>query len=148
MRRSRRRADPTTRRLGRRNTHGFALIAALGILVVLASIGAVMIRLGGVQQAGVSTALLGQRARWAARSGIEWAVREAAGSGGCPAPTTTLGLGEGAVSGFTVVVRCSQTSHWEGGAEFRSLTLRSEASFGALGTRDFVYRELVATIVL
>ena len=144
MRPDRRRPHPVTRRRER----GFALIAALAVLVILGSISGVMLRLSGVQQAGVSTVILGQRAQWAARSGLEWGVHESARIGGCPAAATTLDLSEGAVSGFTVVVRCAETSHWEGATRFRNVELSSEASFGALGSRDYVFRELVGTIVL
>lgn len=123
-------------------------MAALGILVVLGSTGALMIRLSGLEQAGVSTVILGQRAQWAARSGVEWGLHEVARVGACPAATTSLALAEGALSGFTVVVRCSESSHWEGTTVRRSVRLESEASFGAVGSRDYVFRELAAAIVL
>jgi hypothetical protein len=60
---------------------GFAL------LVVLSSASAAMLRMTGVQQAGSTAAILGARANWAARSGIEWALHEAVVSSGCPAPS-------------------------------------------------------------
>ena len=43
---------------------GFALIAALAILVLLATIGSMMLRLTGIQQAGSSIAILGTRAQF------------------------------------------------------------------------------------
>jgi len=107
-----------------------------------------MIRMTSVQQAGSSIAILGARAHWAARSGIDWALHESAASGGCPAATTTLSLTEGVLAGFRVTVSCSASTHNEGGAERTSLAIESEASFGAMGSRDFVYRELRAALVL
>ncbi len=107
-----------------------------------------MIRLTGVQQAGSTVAVLGLRADWAARSGLEWAIHEAARLGGCPAATTTLGLSEGGLSGFEVVVHCTESAHAEGSAERAVLVIRSGASFGAIGSRDYVFREIQASLVL
>ncbi|HEB89415.1 MAG TPA: hypothetical protein ENI85_07580 [Deltaproteobacteria bacterium] len=134
------------RRPGR--TTGFALVAALVLLVVLSSAGAAMVRMTGTQQAGSSIAILGTRAHWAARSGIDWALHEASENGACPAPTTTLDLGEGVLAGFEVTVSCSLTEHYEGSNLRKSLVIRSEARFGAPGDRDHVYREIQAAIVL
>lgn len=135
-------------RLSARRTGGFALIGALALLVVLGSTGAVMIRLTGIQQAGSTVAILGLRADWAARSGLEWAFHEGARLGGCPASVTTLGLSEAGLSGFQVVVRCTESAHSEGSAERAVLVIRSEASFGAIGSRDYVFREIQASLVL
>lgn len=123
------------------------MIGALALLVVLGSTGAAMIRLTGIQQAGSSAALLGLRADWAARSGVEWALREAGRLGACPA-RTTLGLSEGGLAGFEVTVRCTESAHAEGSAERAVLVIRSEARFGALGAQDFVLREIQASLVL
>lgn len=127
---------------------GFALVAALAVLVLLASIGSMMLRLTGIQQAGSSTAILGSRAHFAARSGIEWALRSAVAAGTCPAASTTLSLAEGALSGFSVVVTCSASTHVEGTRTRTHLALRARAEFGATGARDHVVREVGAAIVL
>ena len=131
-----------------RRERGFALIGALAVLVVLGSTGAVMIRMSGVQQAGASAAVLGLRADWAARAGIEWAYHESARLAGCPPSPTTLGLSEGGLSGFQVVVQCSESTHAEGSSERSVLVIRSESRFGAVGARDFVLREIQASLVL
>ena len=127
---------------------GFALVAALVLLVILGSAGAAMLRMTGVQQAGSSITILGARAHWAARSGIEWALHEATATGTCPAPSTTLDLVEGVLAGFQVTVVCSETNHYEGSVLRKSLVLRSEARFGAPGSRDHVYRQIQAAVVL
>jgi MSHA biogenesis protein MshP len=127
---------------------GFALVAALAVLVLLASIGSMMLRLTGIQQAGSSTAILGSRAHFAARSGIEWGLRSAVAAGTCPAASTTLALAEGALSGFTVVVRCSATTHVEGTRTRTHLALHARAEFAAAGSHDHVVREVGASIVL
>lgn len=130
----------------RRRAGGFALVAALIVLVILGSIGGAMVRLSSAEQAGSSAALLGMRADWAARSGIEWAISRARATGSCV--NGTLSLTEGALSGFEVEVGCSSTRHREGDQELQNLVIRSRARFGVLGSADFVYREVEATILL
>ena len=132
----------------RRASGGFALIAALAVLVVLGSTGAIMLRLSAQQQAGSTAALIGLRATWAARSGIEWALHEAVATGDCPSASTDLNLTEGVLAGFDVTVQCTATRHFEGSDERVSLSIRSGATFGTLGTRDFTYREMSAAAIL
>jgi len=135
-------------RARRASERGFALIAALILLVVLGTTGAVMLRMTGMQQAGSTLAILGARASLAARSGVDWALHQTMANGGCPADTTTLDLTEGFLSGFRVTVRCRASSHFEGNDERTSLSIESEASFGTPGSPDFVFREVQASLVL
>jgi len=140
------RARRTRARHEARREGGFALVAALVVLVVLSSIGAGMLRLSAAQRAGASGAILGARANWAAQSGIEWATHQAQSTGTCA--SGTLNLTEGALSGFSVIVSCTETLHLEGANTIRSLAIRSEASFGPLGSPEFVYREIRAGLTL
>ncbi len=117
-------------------------------LPLIGSLAAIMLRMTSTQQAGGAAAILGAGANWAARSGIDWAINRSVALGGCPAATTPLALTEGTLSGFRVVVGCASTSHFEGLSERTSLSIQSEATFGVLGTRDFVFRELQASAVL
>ena len=133
---------------GPRRRRGFALIAALAILVLLASMGSMMLRLTGVQQASSSTAILAVRADLAARSGIEWGLHQAIAAGTCPSAATTLALSEGALSGFSVEVTCSATLHVEGNQTRTNVALRSHAEFGDPDSRDHVVREVGASVVL
>lgn len=127
---------------------GFALVAALAVLVLLATIGSMMLRLTGIQQAGSSTAILGSRAHFAARSGVEWGLHASIAAGTCPAASTTLALDEGALSGFTVVVACTASTHVEGTRTRTHVALRARAERGAAGSSDHVVREVGASIVL
>ncbi len=138
---------PETTPKRRRRAGGFALIAAIGLLVVLGATGALMLRLAAAERASGSLAILGARGRWAARSGAEWVLHRTSSTGDCPATQTTLDLTEGALSGFRVVVRCRSTSHFEGDEERRSLQIRSEASSGALGSAEYVYREIELSVL-
>ena len=127
---------------------GFALIAALAVLVLLASIGSMMLRLTGVQQARSSTTILGVRAHLAARSGIEWGLHRAIAAGTCPAARAELALAEGALEGFRVVVTCSATTHVEGTRTRIHVALRSRAEFADANAREHVVREVGAAAVL
>lgn len=128
-----------------RKTRGFALIAALFILVLLAGAGGVMIRLAAEHQATASFALLGARAYHAARSGAEWALYEATNGGGCPA--ASFSLTEGATDGFDVVITCSSSTHVEGTTSRATLQITSTADYGSFGTRDYVARSVDVTVV-
>ena len=110
--------------------------------------GAMMLRLTGIQQAGSSTSILGVRAHLAARSGIEWGLYQAVAAGACPAATTDLDLVEGALSGFHVEVFCMATSHVEGSKTRTQIALRARAEFGDADSRDHVIREVSASAVL
>ncbi len=129
-----------------RHRRGFALVAALFILVMLAGAGSVMVRLGAEHQSTSSFALLGARAYHAARSGAEWALYEAAATpGSCPAATFTLS--EGAAAGFDVAVTCSSSTHVEGTTSRSILQIESTADYGSFGSRDYVARSVAVTIV-
>ncbi len=131
-----------------RRRRGFALVAALAILVLLATMGAMMLRLTGLQQAGSSIAILGTRADFAARSGLDWGVAQTIAAGTCPAASTTLALGEGALSGFSVVVTCTASTHVEGSRTRTFVSLRARSEFATMGARDHVVREMGASLVL
>ena len=85
-----------------REQSGFGLVAAIFILVVLSLLGVVMLRLVGVEGATASLSLRSARAFQAARSGVEWATRQAT-LGSC-ASSTTLALSQGGLNGFSVAV--------------------------------------------
>ncbi|MCR9093933.1 MAG: hypothetical protein NXI30_06940 [bacterium] len=124
----------------RRGSGGFALIAALALLAVLGTTGALMIRMNALQTSAASQAVLGERAEWAARAGTEWARAAAVAAVGCPSASTTLTLSGGALSGQSVVVSCTESRHVEDDAERLSVHLSVSVSDGSPG-RDFVYRE-------
>ena len=106
----------------RRSQSGFAYIAAVILLVVVAGIAVSLLRLTDTQQGTVNGALLGARASLAARGGIEWAffrldqvcVQLPTGGGPAPMVTPTV-LGDfRQASGFTVSVSCTFREYGEG----------------------------------
>jgi MSHA biogenesis protein MshP len=76
---------------------------------VLVVLGVSLVTLGSVQHTTTAQQLQSVRAYYAARAGVQWAAAQA-GAGGCPAGPTAVAL-PGDLSGFTVSVRCSMSSH-------------------------------------
>ncbi|MDH3645798.1 MAG: pilus assembly protein MshP [Gammaproteobacteria bacterium] len=124
--------------------HGAALVVAIFLIVVLALLGAVAVRLTGVQQQTVNLSLLSERALLASRSGIEWAAYRALSSGTCAAASTTLT--EVGVNGFTVDIDCSSSTHNEGTAVTTVYQLDAFAHAGNYGSPDYVSRRQSAVV--
>ncbi len=123
---------------------GFALVAAIFLIVVLASLGVFIVRVSGVQQQTVNIALLGARAFEAAVAGMEWGAFQALDSGACT--TTTLNLTEGGLTGFDVDVTCSSSAHTEAGNAYNLYLIDVEARNGVYGTPDYVSRRMQARV--
>ncbi len=123
---------------------GFALVAAIFLIVVLALLGMFIVRISGVQNQTVNIALLGSRAFEAARTGIEWGAFQALDSASCT--TTTLNLTEGGLNGFDVDVTCTSSTHTEPGNTNNVYLLDVTASDGTYGTPDYVSRRMQATV--
>jgi MSHA biogenesis protein MshP len=123
---------------------GFALVAAIFLIVVLALLGIFLVRVSGVQNQTVNIALLGARAFEAARTGIEWGAFQALDSASCT--TTTLNLTEGGLDGFDVDVTCTSSTHTETGDTYNVYLLDVEARAGTYGTPDYVSRRMQASV--
>ena len=61
---------------------GFAAIAAIFLVVVLAALGGFMLTFSNTQQLTSAQDVQGSRAYWAARAGLEWGIASATAS--CP----------------------------------------------------------------
>jgi MSHA biogenesis protein MshP len=88
---------------------GFAAIAAIFLVVILAALGGFMLTFSNSQQLTSAQDVQGTRAYWAARAGLEWGIASA--SGACPTSPMVLTL-----DGFTVTVTCAQTTYTDSGA--------------------------------
>jgi len=108
----------------KRSQSGFAYIAAVVFLVVIAGISVALLRLTDTQQSTVNQALLGARANLAARAGIEWVIHQPAtrcDGSAVGAPNSVEPTGKNnhladfrAQTGFAVSVRCTYRSYIEG----------------------------------
>lgn len=143
-----------------RRQRGFAYIAAVVFLVVIAGIAMVLLRLTDTQQATVNQALLGARANLTARAGIEWAFNNLRNRCSQTGAVNTLNDFSHA-SGFRVTVNCSFRPFEEGeaqaGGSVRKRIYRIEATAcngaatscpdnNSVGSADYIERARVATV--
>jgi len=99
---------------------GFAAIAAVFLVVVLAALGAFMVTFSNTQQLTSAQDIQGTRAYWAARAGLEWGIGWVAASPvagsltvpSCPGALATVGTDFD--GGLTVVTRCQRFDYTEG----------------------------------
>ena len=105
---------------------GFGLVAAIFILVILASLGAALVNFGAVQQATSAQDIMSARAWQVAKAGNEWGLFQALDDTGmwtaCVNETQTIDLS--AITGFRVTVNCTSTAFNEGETETGTRTVR------------------------
>ena len=104
----------------RKLQHGFSIITAIFLLVVLSFLGVAMVTFSTSQHQSAAMDVMGSRAYQAARAGVEWAAYQvvtspasAAAPVGCANVFATGSLG-GTLSPFAVSVTCAATSVVEG----------------------------------
>jgi MSHA biogenesis protein MshP len=124
---------------------GFSLIAAIFVILVLAALGAFALRIGVTQQQTAMFDLSIARAQAAADSGIEYGANRALKAATCAA-TTTLSPTAPGLSGFTITVTCSASTHNITGIAYQSYSLTSTARRGNYGAPDFVSRPVTRTV--
>jgi MSHA biogenesis protein MshP len=136
---------------------GFAAIAAIFLVVILAAMGAFMVSFSNTQQLTSSQDVQGTRAYWAARAGLEWGVGSVVASTTAgttlpvcptlptPSPTTLATAFDG---GFTVKVTCNHNDYIEGSASANKFIFEftSEAKVGSVGTIGYVERSVSASL--
>ena len=127
-------------KLMQRAQHGFAAIAAIFLLVVLAALGGFMLTFSNTQQLTSAQDIQGSRAYWAARGGLEWGI--AGATAVCPVSPTVL-----TVDTFSVTVSCASQAYSEGAETVNILRLTSvAATAAAVGSVGYVERSVSATV--
>jgi MSHA biogenesis protein MshP len=148
-----------------RSQHGFSIVTAIFLIVVLALLGVFIVSVTGLQQSSQQVDLQGVRAYQAARAGIEWAAFQVldpnntqnaadctSGPGStpimpaCPASPTTLSALAGSLGPFAVTVTCAATATTEGNRQIRVFAITSTATTGTAGIPGYVNRQLQATL--
>jgi MSHA biogenesis protein MshP len=123
-----------TRRVSRCQ-RGFALVAALFLLVVLAILGAYAVRLNMSQQGSTDLDLASARAEAAVQTGIQYAAARVLTSGNCPA---VLALPDG----FNISLNCDDKETLVANEPTVTVFLvTATASRGQYGSPDFVSRQ-------
>lgn len=128
---------------------GFAAIAAIFLVVVLAALGGFMLTFSNTQQLSSAQDLQGSRAYWAARAGLEWGIGSVAGvvPAACPASPTVL-----VIDTFNVTIRCAPNVYQDQGGvapppNTTIFQLNAEAaSAGAVGTAGRIERSVSASL--
>jgi MSHA biogenesis protein MshP len=127
---------------------GFSLLSAIFILAVLAVISAFVLDISAVSRSTATYSLQGQRAYFAAKSGVDWGIYKIVTTpSACPA-TTTINLTQGGLNGFSVQVTCSVNSFTEGTTNYNMFTITGFATKGSFGSADYVSRrvQVIATL--
>lgn len=147
-------------RFSTQRERGFSLVAAIFLLVIIASLGVFMLSVYSTQRATMNQDIQGVRAYHAAKAGIEWATFQlldpenttpVSAPATCAAATGTP-VFAGALTGFVVNVTCTLTTTTEGRHTIRVYELTSTAVYpavlgvGALPPVDYVERRLLASI--
>jgi len=134
--------------MNHRNTasRGFALVAALFMIVVLAALGLFALRMSSTQQQSINLTIQGSRAQAAANAGIEFAAnRVFLAPPACP--NTTLNLNQGALAGFAVRITCvkSNPDPVVSGIAYPVFELSATATIGTYGQPDYSSRTVTRT---
>jgi MSHA biogenesis protein MshP len=127
------------------NQKGFTLVQAIFILVVLGLLGAVMVRLIGVQSSTTTFALQGARAYQAARSGLEWGAAQANIATQTNTPANCNGIMT--IGGFNVAVACVFQPYTEGPiGPYNVYNITATATYANYGSPDFISRQAVMKV--
>jgi MSHA biogenesis protein MshP len=124
---------------------GFSLVAAIFLLVVVATLAAYIVALGTVQRQTSTLSILSARALAAAESGLEWAAASVLENDTCFA-AQTFTLSGGAAAGFEVSVSCDSHSYSEGPNDYEVFRLQASADLGSPSEPGYVRRTLRASI--
>ncbi len=128
---------------------GFALVPAVFLITVIASLTVTMATLGMTQRATSTAALLGTRAFFAAQSGVEWATQRAVAAPGalnCGGQGPVFAPQAADLVDFVISVDCTATPVSEGAYSYTIYRLSVTAERGTHGTMDHVKRSLQAVV--
>ena len=128
---------------------GFAIVAAIFLLLLMAALGALMVTLSGTSNVTSAQDIQGVRAYQAARAGLEWGIYRAmipAAPGLCAATATLPALADN-LAPFAVTVTCASTTVADGANTVVLYDISSTATLGtAVGSANYVERRLNATV--
>lgn len=136
-----------------RTQQGFAAIAAIFLVVVLAALGGFMLTFSNTQQLTSAQDVQGSRAYWAARYGLEWAIGGVFAT--APVPPAVLPLATcpvvavpAAIDGFTLTISCTPQAYDEAGVTrtIFNLTSTARTTGGAAGGVGFIERSVSVSL--
>lgn len=124
---------------------GFATIAAIFLIVVLAALGGFMVTFSNTQHLTAAQDVQGSKAYWAARGGLEWALvaipPASAATSACTvtAPPT-------AIDGFNITINCTKNTYTVGAGTEAVYAIESIASIGTVGSVGYIERSVGASV--
>ncbi len=138
-----------------KHQRGVAIFAVVFLLILFGTIGVFMARTSGVQNMSTALSVRTMQASFAARSGLEWGIRQATASqashdticdsGGTI--NTAFTLTGGAANGYQVDLVCDDSGGYqEAGVNFEVDLITVNARRGNPGDLTFVTRTLQAVI--
>lgn len=128
---------------------GFAAIAAIFLVVILAALGGFMLTFSNTQQLTSAQDLRGSKAFWAARAGLEWAVVALPAT---PALCTTpVAAPPTPIEGFAIAIDCTRTTYADTGtttgvSPTSIFRITVTASTGTIGTIAYADRSVSASM--
>jgi MSHA biogenesis protein MshP len=121
---------------------GFAAIAAIFLVVVLAALGGFMLTFSNTQQLTAAQDVQGSRAYWAANAGLEWGLASLTlAPGACPVQPAPF-----VVDGFALAIVCVRNVYVEAGVDRVIYRLTSTATVGVVGTVSYIERSVSASM--
>jgi len=117
--------------------HGFGLVAAMFVIIIITAVITAMARLAETQNATNSMAIQQARAYQAARAGLEWGINRVVNGQPCASSFS--------LAGFSIIVTCAPTPPMTVAEENKAVQfyeLVATAEFGAAGSPDYAYRRL------
>lgn len=130
---------------------GFAAVAAIFLVVVLAALGGFMLTFSNTQQLSSAQDVQGSRAYWAARAGLEWAVVAIPPAGLATLNTCTVTAPPTTIDGFTIAIVCTKATYADTGvtsgvAPTAIFRITVTASTGTVGSIAYVDRSVTASV--
>lgn len=130
---------------------GFAAVAAIFLVVILAALGGFMVSFSNTQQLTSAQDIQGTRAYWAARAGLEWAVGAIVASAPVspaisPAATCPVSALPASIDGFALSITCDRQMYLEGTNSVYIFQINAVASIGTAGSIGRIERSVSASL--
>lgn len=115
---------------------GMSLVVAIFLIVIIALLSAFAVSVGTASSESTNLQLSANRARAAARVGLEWGAYRARVLNQCPA-ASVLPLAQGALNGFSVTVLCQSDG---AGRVFDLSAFAQRGNFGSVNYASHTLR--------
>lgn len=112
---------------------GLSLVAAIFIIVIIAMLSTFAVTVASATHETAGEQLLQDRARAAARAGLEWGIYRAKVQSNCPGPTP-MQFSQGALRGYRVTVTCVRNGN--------VVDITALAQYGNFGNADYASHRL------